>query len=315
MKRLKSCRALRCAAAGTALAAALAITAAGTARAQVSVTTQNYDNARTGSNPNETLLTPTNVNATLFGKLFTLPLNANVNSQVLYVPNLTMNGTGNSAVDGTIHNVIFASTSNNSDNSPSGLYAFDADAAGPALWSVTLPNSAQWTTAAPVIDTAANLIYLVTKTPNDSGATYIRVYDITSGKEKAGSPLLVNGTLVHVPGTGDGSSGGVVSFDSTHANDRAAPVLVNGVAYFGFAHNSDSYPYHGWVLGFKYDPAQSALVNSAIFCTNPNGGEDGIWQGGKGLVADAAGNLYFTTGNGSFDASTKGISLRPPVMA
>ena len=85
-------------------------------------------------------------------------------------------------------------------------------------------------------------------------------------------------------------------------------MLVNGVAYFGFAHNSDSFPYHGWVLGFKYDPAQSKLVNTAIFCTNPNGGEDGIWQGGKGLVADAAGNIYFTTGNGTFDANTKGIS-------
>ena len=307
MKLLKSRPALRRALGGAALAA-LCAAAAMPARAQVSVTTQNYDNARTGSNPNETLLTPANVNTTLFGKLFTLPLNANVNSQVLYMPNLMMNGTGNAAVDGTVHNVIFASTSNNSDNSPSALYAFDADAAGPALWSVALPVSAQWMTAAPVIDPAANLIYIVIKTPNNNGATYIRVYDITSGKEKAGSPLLVDGTLIHVPGTGDGNVGGVVKFDSTHANDRAAPVLVNGVAYFGFAHNSDSFPYHGWLLGFKYDAAQAKIVNTAIFCTNPNGGEDGIWQGGKGIVADAAGNLYFTTGNGTFDANTKGIS-------
>ena len=189
MKHLKSCRALRRAVGRTALAALCAATAA-TARAQVSVTTQHYDNARTGSNPGETVLTPANVTPALFGKLFTLPLNANVNGQVLYMPNLTLNGTGNTSVDGTTHNLIFAYTSNNRDNSPCGLYAFDADSAGAALWSVTLPASAQWTTAAPVIDPTANILYIVTKTPNDSGSTYIRAYDITSGKEKPGSPLL-----------------------------------------------------------------------------------------------------------------------------
>lgn len=310
MKPLKPRRTLRRACGRTAFAALCAATAV-TAHAQVSVTTQHYDNARSGSNPNETILTPSNVNPALFGKLFTLPLNSNVNSQVLYMPNVTLNGTGNAAVDGTTHNVVFAYTSNNNDNSASGLYAYDADNAGSALWSVTLPLSARWTTAAPVIDPATNILYIVTKTPNDSGSTYIRAFDITSGKEKIGSPLLVDGNLIHVPGTGDGSNGGIVRFDTTHANDRPAPVLVNGVAYFGFAHNSDSFPYHGWLLGFKYDPAQSKLVNTAIFCTNPNGGEDGIWQGGKGIVADGAGNIYFTTGNGTFDANIKTAAQNP----
>ena len=308
MKPLKACPALRRASGrGTLAALSLATALTAAANAQVSVLTQHYDNARTGSNINETLLTPANVSPALFGKLFTLPLNANVNSQILYVPNLTLNGTG-TAVDGTTHNVIFAYTSSNGDNSPCGLYAFDADAQGAALWSVTLPNSARWTTNTPVIDPATNLIYVMTKTPNDSGQTYLRAYDIASGKEKVGSPLLIDGNLIHVPGTGDGSSGGVVRFDSTHANCRPALLLVNGVVYAGFAHNSDSFPYHGWVLGFKYDPAQSKLVNTAIFCANPNGGDDGIWQAGKGLVADQAGNIYFTTGNGTFDANTKGIS-------
>ncbi len=309
---MKTTRFLRTATAPRRLfrAAALAALSAAPAAAlaQTSVLTQHYDNARSGANPNETILTPANVNSALFGKLFTLPLNANVNSQILYVPNLTLNGTGNAAVDGTTHNVLFAYTSNNSDNSACGLYAFDADKAASPLWSVVLPASARWTTAAPVIDPATNIIYLMTKTPNDTGQTYLRAYDIASGKEKAGSPLLIDGNLVKVSGTGDGSVGGVVKFDSTHANCRPALLLVNGVVYAGFAHNSDSFPYHGWVLGFKYDAAQSKLVNTAVFCTNPGGGADGIWQSGKGLMADAAGNIYFTTGNGTFDANTKGIT-------
>ena len=53
------------------------------------VPTQNNDNARTGANLNETILTPANVTVNKFGKLFTRTLDANVNGQVLYVPNLT----------------------------------------------------------------------------------------------------------------------------------------------------------------------------------------------------------------------------------
>ena len=42
--------------------------------AQVNVTTYQYSNARTGANLNESILTPANVNASQFGKLFTYPL-------------------------------------------------------------------------------------------------------------------------------------------------------------------------------------------------------------------------------------------------
>src|SRR5262249_2803015 len=40
---------------------------------------------------------------------------------------------------------------------------------------------------------------------------------------------------------------------------------------------------------------------TAVYCTTPNAGLGGIWQGGKGVVADANNNIYFTTGNGAFD--------------
>ena len=45
--------------------------AAVSATAQVAVTTYKYDNGRTGQNTNETVLTPSNVTSTQFGKLFT----------------------------------------------------------------------------------------------------------------------------------------------------------------------------------------------------------------------------------------------------
>ena len=271
-----------------------------TVQAQTSVLTQNNDNSRTGANLSETTLTPDSVNVGHFGKLFTInALEANVNGQVLYLAGLS--------IAGRMHNVVFAYTSNNADQSPCGLWAFDADS-GATLWHLPFPNSATYTTATPVIDPAAKIIYVLTKSDNDAtGRTYLHAVDITIGTEKNGSPVQV---AASVPGTGDGNVNGVVSFDGPassgtfKANDRAGLLLLNGVVYTAFAHNSDSYPYHGWVIGYTYDGTK--LTQTAKFCTTPNGGDGGVWMAGKGLTADSAGFLYFSVGNGTFDASTGG---------
>ena len=51
--------------------------------AQVNVLTNRYDNARTGANLNETILTVGNVNVTQFGKLYSYPVVVNGK---LYMP-------------------------------------------------------------------------------------------------------------------------------------------------------------------------------------------------------------------------------------
>ena len=108
-------------------------------RAQVAVTTWHYDNARSGANPNETILTPQNVNYKEFGKLFTQPVDGAVIGQALYLPGVTIPGAG-------VHNVVYAVTMNDS------VYAFDADSATGAnsspLWHTSfLINGA---TAVPI---------------------------------------------------------------------------------------------------------------------------------------------------------------------
>ena len=183
------------------------------AQAQTSVLTQHNDNARTGANTGEIILTPSNVAGGNFGKIFTRTLDASVAGQVLYVPHLTVNG--------AVHNVIVAYTSNNSDNAPCSLYAFDADdpAQASPLWRHQFPNGARWTTAAPVIDVATNTVYALTKDTDDNGTTRLRAVDLLTGTERAGSPVTIAAT---VSGTGDGSTNGQVSFDTTHANGRPA---------------------------------------------------------------------------------------------
>ncbi len=81
--------------------------------AQVSVTTYHNDNARTGQNTLETVLTTSNVNASSFGKLFRVPVDGQIYAQPLVLSNLSIGG-------GT-HNVVYVATEHDS------VYAVDAD--------------------------------------------------------------------------------------------------------------------------------------------------------------------------------------------
>ena len=61
-------------------------------------------------------------------------------------------------------------------------------------------------------------------------------------------------------------------------------------------------PYHAWVI--SYDGA--TLKQTAVWNSTPDGGLGGIWQSGIAPAADSIFNLYFATGNGTFDANQNG---------
>ena len=157
-------------------------------------------------------------------------------------------------------------------------------------------------TGTPVIDPTTNILYVVSKSVIPSGtpatSTYyqrLHAIDITTGKEKSGSPVNIAATS---PGSGDG--GTTVTFNARQQNQRAGLALVSGVVYVAWASHEDTAPYYGWIIGFN----ASTLAQTAVLNVTPNVGHGGIWMGGGAPSVDSSNNLYLITGNGGFDANS-----------
>ena len=279
--------------------------------AQVNVTTYHNDNARTGQNTNETLLTPASVQSQ-FGKLFTLSVDGSIYAQPLYMSGLQIGG-------GT-HNVVFVATEHDS------VYAFDADSGGNPLWHVSLINPGAGVTTrpstdtgcddltpeigitgTPVIDPSSKTLYLVAVTKeNGTAVQRLHALDITSGAERFGGPVAIQASAA---GTGLGSIGGMIAFDPSVNNQKTGLLLQNGLVYIAWSSYCDLGTYHGWLMAYNAQTLQQAAAWSAT----PGGpsptiaaGQGGIWLSGGAPSADVSGNVYLATGNGTFDLNTGG---------
>ncbi|HET7441236.1 MAG TPA: hypothetical protein VFJ47_08045 [Terriglobales bacterium] len=264
------------------------------------VLTYKNDNFRTGQNLNESVLTPANVNAAQFGKVFSYNVDGFIFAQPLYVRDIDIPGEGS-------HNVVYVATEHDS------VYAFDADGkSGSPLWHVSFINPVDGITtiptadvgstifpeigitSTPVIDPSTGTIYVEAST-KENGAYFHRLHalDIASGEEKFGGPVTIAGS---VAGSGVGNDGnGRVPFQAKIELQRAALLLVNKAVYIAFASHGDNGPYHGWV--FAYDA--TTLEQVGIWNDTPNGQDGGIWQSGGGLSADENGSVFGISGNGT----------------
>jgi hypothetical protein len=286
------------------------------------VSTYRNDTARDGVNAQEYALTAGSggtggsVAPATFGKLFSCIADGAVYAQPLWAANLTING--------AVHNVVFVASAHDS------LFAFDADA-NPCvqLWSVSLIDSAHGATpggevtvpagpsgysvgvgygditpevgviGTPVIDASSGTLYVVSKSMNAAGTTFyqrLHAIDVTTGNEKANSPMLIQGTY---PGSGDGTT--TTTFNARQENQRAGLALINGSVYIAWAAHEDASPYYGWLMGYTY--GSSGFTQVSVLNVTPNVQYGGIWMGGGAPSADANGHMYVITGNGGFDAT------------
>jgi hypothetical protein len=282
------------------------------AHAQTSVVTWHYDNARSSVNLNETLLTPSNVVSTGFGKLFTQPVDGYIVGHPLYLPGVNIAGKG-------VHNVLFVATMHNS------VYAFDADDAKGAnaapLWVTSLLNyspagatpapisvvgcsgETAWTEvgviSTPVIDPQTSTIYLVAETYENSTLVHrLHALDLSSGVEKMGGPTTIAATF--------SLNGATSTFVSSKQINRPGLLLANGHVYAGFGSNGCNNNNQGWILSYN----AGTLQQEGVFDSEPGGFYASFWQKGAGLSADPAGNIYGETGEGNVNAGASfGMSV------
>lgn len=283
---------------------------------QISVPTQHYDNARTGQNVGETLLTHASVNATQFGKLFTQSLDGQQAAQPLYVPNLFIPATN------SIHNVVYVATQHDS------VYAFDADNnqgtnAAP-LWQVNFldPSSGVTTIpvadescnitgftefgieSTPVIDLNGNAIYVMALTKENGNYVHkLHALDLSTGFELFGGPVKISASV-----TIDGKT---YPFVDKYQIQRPGLLLQGGNVYIGFGSpgcniNTEM----GWVMAYD----AGTLMQVGVFDDSPGIDASAIWMSGAGLAGDGNGNIFFSTGDGLFDVNTGGNHFGDSVL-
>jgi hypothetical protein len=283
------------------------------------VTTYHSDGARTGQSTDATILVPSNVNSTKFGKLFSYAVDGIVVAQPLYVPNVTLPGIGT-------RNVVYVVTQHDS------VYAFDADnfGTGAPLWQVNFLNAAAGISSVPIseqlcngtgfseigimgtpaIDTTTGTLYLSAKTrlapgsPSNSGTAPVyqhtlHALDITTGADRV-TPVVVDASVVNAVGN-------TVYF---HTNNllqcqRPALLLSNGTVFVAYGSNGCDLHSYGWVMAYS----ASTLQQLAVFNTAPTPAPNlatgaSLWMSGGGIAQDENGSLYISTANGPFDAIT-----------
>jgi hypothetical protein len=301
------------------------------APANVDVLTYHYDSFLGGSNTQETMLTPANVNVNSFGKLFTQAVDGYVYATPLYKAQLAIPGQGT-------RDVAFIATEHDS------VYAFDANT-GAQLWRRcfisgcpgvadgvgTMPsgdtNSGDIVpeigiTGTPVIDGTTGTMYVTAKTKETraDGNHYVfkvHAINITNGLDRAANAeVTISDTLgtddnannintnVTWPGDGAGTLNHVIRFNARREHHRAATTILGSNVYITFASHGDNGPYHGWIVGYR----MSDLSLQKVFNTSANARAGGIWQSGGGLATDGT-NLFFATGN-TFSGPQPGFS--PP---
>src|ERR1700691_6345317 len=263
----------------------LLFTLAGMASAwgQIPVTTWHYDTVRSGANPNETILTPQNVNEKQFGKLFTQAVDGQVVGQALYLPQVTIPGAG-------VHNVVYVATMNDS------VYAFDADSASGSnanpLWHTSflghgvtpVPIKLQgcggttfWTqvgiVSTPVIDPVSGTIYVVAKTYENSKFVHrLHALDVATGLEQTFSPIVISASYEY--------GGTTYVFEDMMQVNRPALLLENGYVYIALGPNGcRGDREEGWVVAYDATTLQPA----GVFDDEPGESAAAVWMRGGGF--------------------------------
>ncbi len=237
-------------------------------------------------------MTRSNVNSDQFGKLFSRTVDAPFYAFPLIVANFDVPGVG-------LRDLVIVATLGNT------VYAFDADNPNVAnpYWSVSLgtpqvtaccyPGPTEGILSTPVIDLATQTIYLTAIVQNATEPNlYVYALDLATGALKYNSPRMITYTF----------ASGLTATNAGTWLQRAGLLLYNNVLYVGTANvlenPLDWHSQEGFIQTFQADDL-SVLLDS--FETTPTGQGGGFWQAGRGIAADASGNVFVAMDSGAYN--------------
>ncbi len=240
------------------------------------VLTQHNDAARTGQYLGETLLTPTNVNSTSFGKLGNLTTDGTVDVQPLYASGVTL-------PSGDIRNILYAASEHGS------VYGFDATS-GTVIWqkgllgpneqpsdsgSCTSAPQERGITSTPVIDRTRGphgAIYVIANTKDSAGTSIQRIHalDIATGAELFSGPTLIQASA---SAANVATSTAQQNFDAGSYQSLSGLQLVNGKVFAAFGPGCSAPADSGWVIGFD----AASLSPSASVYLAPASSRNRFW--------------------------------------
>jgi hypothetical protein len=207
--------------------------------------------------------------ANSFGKLASCAVDGAIYAQPLWVANLTLNG--------AVHNVVFVATEHDS------LFAFDADSSSTCtlLWTASLIDAAHGGTAGE------------SSIPTSSGNALVDA-DVQSEIGVTGTPVIdpATGRLYVV--SQSANSAQTTFYQRLHAIDLTTGREETGSPI---------------AIAATFPGTGDGGTQSAVLNTTPNTQQGGVWMSGEAPAVDSGGNLYVSTGNGSFDAD----NLTPPI--
>lgn len=275
--------------------------------ANILVWTRGYDNTRAGANLAETTLTPANVSG--LHKLYSHVMpgdDRGIEAQPLIIPQVTLR-------NGDIYDIALYATMAND------VFAFDANSSQ-LLWEGNFGKPITGSTeidgwlindhwgilSTPVYDKDTGIVYFVTWTSPDNNwrdaIHTLHAVSVATGQQI--NELSLEG-VTYSPGSGLPA----VSFSGSERKQRASLALasVGGkkTVFIPFGTITEtSASARGWMIA--YDVASNSVGAAWTSTARYAGG--GIWAAGQAPAVrsntDGTADLYFLTGNGSFDALT-----------
>jgi hypothetical protein len=276
------------------------------------------DTLSTGLNNSETVLTRSNVNATSFGKLWSVQVQGQVYAEPVVLTGVNITAGANQGM----HNVVFVATEHDQ------LYAFDADANSPVLlWQRSFLSDANNTnpgdllagntgvipvpqgdiissnitveigiTGTPVIDPSTGTIYLIAKTKETVSGTahYVqRLYavNVQNGTDRT-APFLLGDTVGTGPYTNYASEAKNSSTAGSqiwvYGNGNSGEAITD--PYFGTGRNIVSFN----ALREAQRPGLT-LANGVVYMAWASHGDNGPYHGWVvGVSAYSAGSPNLT---------------------